>query len=195
MVYVIRKEHFNAAHRLFNPAWSDEKNQEIFGPCANNNWHGHNFELIVTVKGMPDPDTGFVYDLKQLGDLIKKEIIDHVDHKNLNLDVPFMKDKLASCEILVMEFWKILAPKIASTSQYYIIAGEASGDLHGSNLIKELISFDSSAEIQAWGGDEMKQAGAKVLVHHKKLAIMGLLGVLQNLSRLQNLFKLFGEQI
>jgi len=116
MVYVIRKEHFNAAHRLFNPAWSDEKNQEIFGPCANINWHGHNFELIVTVKGHPDPETGFVYDLKQLGDLIKKEIIDQVDHKNLNLDVPFMKDKLASCEVLVMEFWNILAPKITSTS-------------------------------------------------------------------------------
>ena len=116
MVYVIRKEHFNAAHRLYNPAWSDEKNQEIFGPCANINWHGHNFELIVTVKGHPDPETGFVYDLKQLGDLIKKEIIDQVDHKNLNLDVPFMKDKLASCEVLVMEFWKILAPKITSTS-------------------------------------------------------------------------------
>jgi 6-pyruvoyltetrahydropterin/6-carboxytetrahydropterin synthase len=121
MVYVIRKEHFNAAHRLFNPAWSDEKNQEVFGPCANTNWHGHNFELIVTVKGMPDSDTGFVYDLKQLGDLIKKEIIDLVDHKNLNLDVPFMKDKLASCEILVMEFWNILAPKIASTSQTAIL--------------------------------------------------------------------------
>jgi 6-pyruvoyltetrahydropterin/6-carboxytetrahydropterin synthase len=121
MVYVIRKEHFNAAHRLFNPAWSDEKNQEVFGPCANNNWHGHNFELIITVKGIPDPDTGFVYDLKQLGDLIKKEIIDLVDHKNLNLDVPFMKDKLASCEILVMEFWNILAPKIASTSQTAIL--------------------------------------------------------------------------
>ncbi len=121
MVYVIRKEHFNAAHRLFNPAWSDEKNQEVFGPCANNNWHGHNFELIVTVKGIPDPDTGFVYDLKQLGDLIKKEIIDLVDHKNLNLDVPFMKDKLASCEILVMEFWNILAPKIESTSQTAIL--------------------------------------------------------------------------
>jgi 6-pyruvoyltetrahydropterin/6-carboxytetrahydropterin synthase len=116
MVYVIRKEHFNAAHRLFNPAWSDEKNHEVFGPCANNNWHGHNFELIVTVKGIPDTDTGFVYDLKQLGDLIKAEIIDKVDHKNLNLDVDFMLGKLASCEILVMEFWKILAPKIKETS-------------------------------------------------------------------------------
>jgi len=121
MVYVIRKEHFNAAHRLYNPAWSDEKNQEIFGPCANNNWHGHNFELIVTVKGNPDPDTGFVYDLKQLGDLIKKEIIDQVDHKNLNLDVPFMKDKLASCEVLVMEFWNILASKITSTSNTAVL--------------------------------------------------------------------------
>jgi 6-pyruvoyltetrahydropterin/6-carboxytetrahydropterin synthase len=117
MVYVIRKEHFNAAHRLFNPAWSEEKNHEVFGPCANNNWHGHNFELIVTVKGIPDTDTGFVYDLKQLGDLIKAEIIDKVDHKNLNLDVDFMLGKLASCEILVMEFWKILAPKIKETSE------------------------------------------------------------------------------
>ena len=87
MVYVIRKEHFNAAHRLFNPNWTEEKNQEVFGPCANNNWHGHNFELIVTIKGNPNPETGFVYDLKKLGDLIKVEIIDKVDHKNLNLDI------------------------------------------------------------------------------------------------------------
>ncbi len=128
MVHVIRKEHFNAAHRLFNPAWTEEKNFEVFGPCANNNWHGHNFELIVTVKGMPDPDTGFVYDLKQLGDLIKAEIIDKVDHKNLNLDVDFMFGKLASCEILVMEFWKILAPKIATTS--------TSATLHKIHLIE-----------------------------------------------------------
>jgi 6-pyruvoyltetrahydropterin/6-carboxytetrahydropterin synthase len=117
MVYVIRKEHFNAAHRLFNPAWSEEKNQEVFGLCANNNWHGHNFELIVTVKGKPNVDTGFVFDLKQLGDIIKKEIIDKVDHKNLNLDVDFMEGKLASCEVLIMEFWKILAPAIQAVSQ------------------------------------------------------------------------------
>lgn len=128
MVHVIRKEHFNAAHRLFNPAWTEEKNHEVFGPCANNNWHGHNFELIVTVKGLPDPDTGFVYDLKQLGDLIKAEIIDKVDHKNLNLDVDFMFGKLASCEILVMEFWKILAPKIKETS--------SSATLHKIHLIE-----------------------------------------------------------
>ncbi len=116
MVHVIRKEHFNAAHRLYNPNWSEEKNEQVFGPCANKNWHGHNFELIVTVKGIPDPDTGFVYDLKQLGDLIKTEIIDKVDHKNLNLDVDFMLGKLCSCETLVIEFWKILAPKIKATS-------------------------------------------------------------------------------
>lgn len=108
MVYISRKEHFNAAHRLFNPNWSDERNKEVFGPCANYNWHGHNFELIVTVKGEPDPDTGFVIDLKVLGDVIKREIIEQLDHKNINLDVPFMQGKMASCEVLVMEIWKLL---------------------------------------------------------------------------------------
>ena len=116
MIYVTRKEHFNAAHRLFNPAWSEEKNQEVFGPCANNNWHGHNFELIVTVKGKPDPDTGFVIDLKVLGDMIKEKVVDKVDHKNLNLDVDFMQGKMASCEIFVTEIWNILAPAIAETA-------------------------------------------------------------------------------
>jgi len=118
MVYVSRKEHFNAAHKLYNPAWSPEKNAEIFGPCANENWHGHNFELIVTVKGRPDPDTGFVIDLKKLSTLIRVEVIEQLDHKNLNLDVSFMKDKLASCETLVIEIWKILAPRISSISKY-----------------------------------------------------------------------------
>ena len=108
MVYISRKEHFNAAHRLFNPNWTDERNKEVFGPCANHNWHGHNFELIVTVKGEPDPDTGFVIDLKVLGDVIKRDVIEALDHKNINLDVPFMQGKMASCEILVMEIWKIL---------------------------------------------------------------------------------------
>lgn len=112
MVYVTRKEHFNAAHRLFNPAWTVEKNSEVFGPCANVNYHGHNFELIVTVKGTPDADTGFVIDLKVLSEIIKAEIIDKVDHMNLNLDVDFMRGKIASCEIFVMEIWKILALSI-----------------------------------------------------------------------------------
>lgn len=112
-VYVTRKEHFNAAHRLHNPNWSDEKNRAVFGPCANLNFHGHNFELIVTVKGTPDSETGFVIDLKVLGDLIKQRVIDKVDHKNLNLDVDFMAGKMASCEIFVMEIWKLLAPAIS----------------------------------------------------------------------------------
>ena len=112
MVYVSRKEHFNAAHKLYNPNWSREKNIEVFGPCAYENWHGHNFELIVTVKGVPNVETGFVVDLKKLGDIIKAEIIEKVDHKNLNLDVPFMKGKLASCENLIIEFWNILFPLV-----------------------------------------------------------------------------------
>ena len=117
MIYVSRKEHFNAAHKLYNPTWSEEKNREVFGPCANANWHGHNFELIVTVCGDPDPDTGFVIDLKKLSRLIRKEIIERVDHKNLNIDVDFMSGKMASTEILAMEFWKILDPKIREISK------------------------------------------------------------------------------
>ncbi len=118
MIYVSRKEHFNAAHKLYNPAWSKDRNVEVFGPCANENWHGHNFELIVTVAGNPDPDTGFVIDLKKLSTLIRNEVVEKLDHKNLNLDVDFMKDKLASCETLIIEIWKILAPEISSISKF-----------------------------------------------------------------------------
>lgn len=124
MIYVSRKEHFNAAHKLYNPSWSKEKNEEVFGACANEYWHGHNFELIVTVKGKPDPDTGFVVDLKKLGDLIKTSIINKVDHRNLNMDVDFMKDKLPSCENLIVEFWKIIElelPKITSTAKLHYL--------------------------------------------------------------------------
>lgn len=116
MVYLSRLEHFNAAHKLYNPKWSEERNKEVFGPCANSNWHGHNYELIVTIKGQPDPETGFVIDLKKLSSLIREKIIDQVDHKNLNLDVPFMRDKLASTENLVIEFWHILEPLISTIS-------------------------------------------------------------------------------
>ena len=112
MIYITRRERFNAAHKLYNEHWSKEKNDEVFGKCANVNWHGHNFELIVTVKGTVDPDTGFVMNLKVLSDIVKNEVIEKVDHKNLNLDVDFMKGKFASTEVLAMEFWKILAPKI-----------------------------------------------------------------------------------
>lgn len=120
MIYINRIEYFNAAHRLFNPAWSEEKNKEVFGPCANVNWHGHNFELIVTVKGEPNADTGFVIDLKLLGDIIKREVIDQVDHKNLNLDVEFMRGKMASCEIFVMEIWKLLERALAPVTEAHL---------------------------------------------------------------------------
>jgi 6-pyruvoyltetrahydropterin/6-carboxytetrahydropterin synthase len=118
MLYISRKEHFNAAHKLYNPAWTKEKNIEVFGPCANDNWHGHNFDLIVTVKGEPDPETGFVVDLKRLSTLIRKEVIDKLDHKNINLDVDFMQGKLASCENLIVEIWKILDAKLPSITIY-----------------------------------------------------------------------------
>ena len=117
MVFVSRHEHFNAAHKLYNPNWSQEKNEEVFGPCANANWHGHNFELIVTVKGDPNPDTGFVVDLKKLSSLIRSEVVEHLDHKNLNLDVPFMEGKMASTENLVLEIWKILMDKLSTISE------------------------------------------------------------------------------
>ena len=123
MIYVTRREHFNAAHKLYNENWSVEKNEEVFGACANENWHGHNFELFVTVKGNPDPETGFVVDLKKLGVLIRKELTDKVDHKNLNMDVDFMKDKLPSCENLVIEFWRILEenlPQITTSKLHSI---------------------------------------------------------------------------
>lgn len=113
VVYVTRRERFNAAHKLWNPEWSREKNFEVFGKCANENWHGHNYELYVTLKGEPDPETGYVADLKWLSDLINEKIIEKVDHKNLNLDVPFMKGIMASTENLGAAIWKELEPEIS----------------------------------------------------------------------------------
>ncbi|MCC5928047.1 MAG: 6-carboxytetrahydropterin synthase [Cyclobacteriaceae bacterium] len=116
MIYLSREVHFCAAHKLYNPKWSKEKNEEIFGGCANENWHGHNFDMVVTIKGKVDPETGFVINFKDLKSVIKREILEKVDHKNLNLDVDFMAGKMTSCEVLVEEFWKILAPAIAKIS-------------------------------------------------------------------------------
>ncbi|MBL7926305.1 MAG: 6-carboxytetrahydropterin synthase [Bacteroidia bacterium] len=113
MIYVTRKEHFNAAHKVYRPDWTDEKNQAVFGKCANPNWHGHNYDLFVTVKGMPSAETGFVMDIKQLSNLINDEVIKHIDHKNLNLDVPFLKDKIPSTENLAIAIWQRLFDKIA----------------------------------------------------------------------------------
>ncbi|MEO9258400.1 MAG: 6-carboxytetrahydropterin synthase [Crocinitomicaceae bacterium] len=105
-VYISRKENFNAAHKLWNSKWSDEKNEAVFGKCANKNWHGHNYDVIVTVKGIPSEDTGFVIDLKDLSQIISKFIIKPLDHKNLNLDVPFLEGLLPSTENVIIKIWE-----------------------------------------------------------------------------------------
>ena len=120
MVYVTRVEHFNAAHKLYNPNWSREANELAFGPCANENWHGHNYEIHVTVKGFPDPDSGFIIDVKKLSRIIKEHVLDKVDHKNLNIDVDFMKGQLASTENFVIGIWKQLQPHINGGSLHQI---------------------------------------------------------------------------
>jgi len=114
MIFLTRKEHFNAAHKLCRDDWSDEKNKEVFGKCANANWHGHNFDLFVTVKGTPNPETGFVIDLKTLSGIVKEHVIEELDHKNLNLDVPFMKGVMPSTENLAIKIWEILYPLVQS---------------------------------------------------------------------------------
>jgi 6-pyruvoyltetrahydropterin/6-carboxytetrahydropterin synthase len=108
LVYITRKEHFNAAHKLWIEDWSEEKNFEMFGKCANPNWHGHNYVLYVTVKGEPAKDTGYFINLKLLSSLIREKIIEKMDHKNLNLDVPFLKGVQSSCENVAIEIWKQL---------------------------------------------------------------------------------------
>ncbi|MCP4553446.1 MAG: 6-carboxytetrahydropterin synthase [Bacteroidetes bacterium] len=108
MIFVSRRERFNAAHKLFKPDYSDEKNFEVFGKCSNPNWHGHNYILYVTVKGEVNADTGFLIDLKDLSEIINKYVIDKLDHKNINLDVDFMKGKLASSENLAISIWSEL---------------------------------------------------------------------------------------
>ena len=112
MVYLTRIEHFNAAHKLFNPSWSKEQNDEVFGLCANENWHGHNYELLVTVKGVPNPDTGFLYDVKKLSKIIQQHVIDKVDHRNLNVDVEFMAGKMCSTENLAIGIWQQLVGEL-----------------------------------------------------------------------------------
>ena len=112
MIYITRKEHFNAAHKLHNANWDDAKNLEVFGKCANKNWHGHNYELLVTVKGEVNPDTGFVVNLKHLGDLIQKEVTEILDHKNLNLDVEGLKGIMPSTENMAIFIWKVLNDEV-----------------------------------------------------------------------------------
>lgn len=113
MIYLTRRERFNAAHRLFREDWSDEENYKVFGKCSNPNWHGHNYILFVTVRGEVDPGTGFVINLKQLSDIVNVKIIDKVDHKNLNLEVDFMKGLIPSTENLAMAIWKELEGEVS----------------------------------------------------------------------------------
>jgi len=109
---ISRKEHFNAAHRLFNPAWSDEKNLEVFGKCSYPNYHGHNYEIIVTLTGEPDLTTGYVFDMKVLSDIIKEHVLNKFDHKNLNLDTDYFNNLNPTAENIVVVIWKILREKI-----------------------------------------------------------------------------------
>jgi len=112
MIHITRRERFNAAHRLFRPDYTDEKNLEVFGKCSNPNWHGHNYVLFVTAKGSVDPETGFLLNLKTLSDVIRRDVTDKLDHKNINLEVEFMQGQLASTENLCIAIWNILAPSV-----------------------------------------------------------------------------------
>lgn len=124
MIFLTRKEHFNAAHKLARADWSDEKNNAVFGKCSNPNWHGHNYTLYVTIKGKPSVETGFVMDLKQLSSIIKTQIIDEIDHKNVNLDVTWMRGIMPSTENLA----------IAIFSRLKALIMELGADLHSVKL-------------------------------------------------------------
>jgi len=108
MIYITRREVFNAAHRVFNKDWSDEKNLEVYGKCANPNWHGHNYNLYITIKGNIRQDTGYVADLKSVSAIIREKIIEKIDHKNINLEVDFMEGRIASAENIAVAIWEEL---------------------------------------------------------------------------------------
>jgi 6-pyruvoyltetrahydropterin/6-carboxytetrahydropterin synthase len=120
MVYVTRRSTFSASHRLYNPALSDTENEAIFGNCSNKNGHGHNYTVEVTVVGQPQDRTGYVIDLKKLKEVLRREIIERVDHRNLNLDVGFLQGIIPTAENIVKAFWKVLAPKIKEGKLYSI---------------------------------------------------------------------------
>ncbi|MCH2195396.1 6-carboxytetrahydropterin synthase [Kordia sp.] len=123
-VTVSRRAHFNAAHRLYRPDWDDVKNNEVFGKCNNPNYHGHNYELIVSVKGPIDPETGYVMDVKILKDLIRSEVEDAFDHKNLNLDVPEFKNLNPTAENIVVVIWNKLRKHISTTLELEVVLYE-----------------------------------------------------------------------
>lgn len=120
MVYITRRERFSAAHRVFNPALSDEENLRIFGLCSNPNWHGHNYVLEVVVAGNVDPETGYLLDLKELKLIIRKHVIDKLDHKNINIETDFMKGIIPSAENLTIAVWNQLYDKIPKGKLYSV---------------------------------------------------------------------------
>ena len=122
--YITRKEHFNAAHRLYVQEWTDEKNYAVFGKCSNKNWHGHNFNLYVSVKGIPDPVTGFIINLKDLSDLIEDRILSRLDHKNLNIEVDFLSGIQPSIENIAVAVWNQLEPHINGGELYCVKLSE-----------------------------------------------------------------------
>lgn len=120
MVYLTRVEHFNAAHKLYVNEWSEQQNKEVFGKCCNANFHGHNFEIFVTVKGKPNPTTGFIINVHDLSKIIKEEVVERFDHKNLNLDIEYFKTVQPSTENFVMLIWNILKEKIKNCELHCI---------------------------------------------------------------------------
>ena len=135
-VTIIRRERFSSAHKLWNPDWSEEENKNTFGGCANPNWHGHNYELIVKVKGEINPATGFVMNLKDLSQILNTQVIDKLDHKNLNLDVDFLKDKKTSTEVLAVSIWEEIEEEIKRK---------------GANLVSVKISETENNSVEYFG--------------------------------------------
>ena len=123
-VYITRRETFNAAHKLYREDWSEQKNWEVFGKCSNHNWHGHNFTIYVTVKGIPNPDTGFVINLKDLSEIVKQEVVEPLDHKNLNLDVPEFADLNPTAENIAVVIWQKLRKYIDANKDLEVVLYE-----------------------------------------------------------------------
>jgi 6-pyruvoyltetrahydropterin/6-carboxytetrahydropterin synthase len=129
MVYITRRETFAASHRLFNPKFSDEQNERIFGKCSNPNWHGHNYVLEIVVAGRPNPETGFVLNIAELKEIIKQHVLTKVDHKNLNVETDFIKGIIPSTENVAIAIWKVLVDKIPSGKLYSVKLSETENNL------------------------------------------------------------------
>ena len=128
-VVVTRRTHFNAAHRLFNPSWSEAENARVFGPCANPNAHGHNYNLDVSVIGEVDAATGYVIDIKQLKDIVEERVLSRFDHRNLNLDVPEFREVIPTAENIVLVCWQLLAPAIPRGRLHRLVLWETERNL------------------------------------------------------------------